>query len=300
MEPGSVTFDRAAWAALVPPSPPGQPLRADDELVDPDEVASVYLPLARYLELRRDALRQEVRSLDRFLAGDTRPSPFVVGIAGGVAAGKSTVARILQDVLSHGPGRPQVEVIGTDAFLLPNRVLDERGLMGRKGFPDTYDHAALLETLASIRAGAEAVAVPVYSHQAYDVLTDTHRTVLRPDMVIVEGLTVLQTGPVDGQSRLVSDFLDVALYIDSAEEDAEVWFTDRLLAMRTTESGGGSFLDWLSSLSEGEVRNLAARTWSEINLVNVRRHVAPTRSRADVVLVKDRSHRVRDVTVRRP
>jgi type I pantothenate kinase len=246
--------------------------------------------------------RTAARAFDEFVSGEARASPFIIGIAGGVAVGKSTAARMIRALLSRAPGCPAVELLGTDAFLFPNRVLEERGLTERKGFPETYDRPALLETLSSIRSGAPEVNVPVYSHEAYDVLSDRGRVISRPDVVIVEGLNVLQTGPAGpGGQAEVSDFIDVALYVDAAEEHAAGWHEERLLEMRSTAgTDRGAFLDWFSSLSEQEARNVAHLAWSEINLVNMRQHVAPTRARAHLILGKDGQHRVGQVQVRRP
>jgi type I pantothenate kinase len=304
---GFETFSRREWAALARPWPgPSSRELADEvvtsELMAPDEIVEVYLPLSQLLDRLVTSGRTSARAFDEFVSGEARAAPFVIGIAGGVAVGKSTVARILQALLRRAPDRPTVELLGTDAFLFPNDVLAERGLMERKGFPETYDHAALLETLSAIRAGAPEVAVPVYSHEAYDVVSGTGRTISRPDVVIVEGLNVLQVGPAPpGGQAVVSDFIDVALYLDSAEEDAAGWHEERLLEMRSTAGKDrGAFLDWFSSLSEEEARNVANVAWSEINLVNMRQHVAPTRARAHLILRKDGHHRVRQVQVRRP
>jgi type I pantothenate kinase len=305
---GFESFTRQEWSALARP-PRGWPRTpdlaaeaAEGEPVTAEEILEVYIPLCQLLELLMASSRTAARAVDTFLTNDDRRSPFVIGIAGGVAVGKSTTARVLRTLLSRGPGRPTVELLGTDAFLFPNRVLEERGLSARKGFPDTYDRSALLETLAAIRSGAGEVAVPVYSHQAYDVLPDDRQMISRPDIVVVEGLNVLQTGPSDTEAQsVVSDYLDAAIYIDSSDEDAAAWFLERLLGLRTaTGDEGGPFLQWFSSLSEDEARTVADLTWSEINLVNVRRHVAPTRGRAHLVLRKDAAHRVCEVRVRRP
>jgi type I pantothenate kinase len=304
---GFDSFTRQEWSSLVRPPLDGPAAvdlageAAGDEPVTAEEVLEVYAPLCQFLEVLMTSTRSRAQAVGSFLTGESRTSPFVIGIAGGVAVGKSTVARVLQSLLRRAPGHPAVELLGTDAFLFPNRVLEARGLGARKGFPDTYDRSALLRTLATIRAGSDRVAVPVYSHEAYDVLPDV-RHLERPDIVIVEGLNVLQAAPSDAKDQsVISDHLDVALYIDSSEEDAAAWFLRRLLGLRTSRpSQGGPFLQWLSSLSEDEARAVADVAWTEINLVNVRRHVAPTRGRAHLVLRKDAAHRVAEVWVRRP
>jgi type I pantothenate kinase len=304
---GFETLSRQEWATLARPwSGPTAEELADQvvasETVAADEIVEVYLPLCQLLDQLVVSRRTAARAFDEFVSGEARASPFIIGIAGGVAVGKSTVARIIQALLRRAPDHHRVELLGTDAFLYPNRVLAERGLSERKGFPETYDRRALLETLSSIRSGAPEVTVPVYSHEDYDVLSGTSRIVSRPDVVIVEGLNVLQTGPEDpGGQAVVSDFIDVALYVDSSEEHAAGWHEERLLAMRSTAgTDPGAFLGWFSSLSDQEARNVAHLAWSEINLVNMRQHVAPTRARAHLILGKDGQHRVGQVWVRRP
>ncbi len=304
---GFETFSRRDWAALVRPwsGPSAEELAHEVVISEPmtaGEVVEIYLPLCQLLELLVVSGRTSARLFDEFVSGGAGASPFIIGIAGGVAVGKSTAARVIQALLSRAPSRPAVELLGTDAFLFPNRVLAERGMTERKGFPETYDRPALLETLSSIRSGGPEVAVPVYSHEAYDVLAGRSRIIDRPDVVIVEGLNVLQTGPAGpGGQTLVSDFIDVGLYVDSAEEDAAGWHEERLLDMWSAAgTDRGPFLDWFSSLSEQEARRVAHLAWSEINLVNMRQHVAPTRARAHLILRKDGQHRVDQVQVRRP
>lgn len=304
--PDPVRFTRSEWAALADPpggGPDGVRLAGEiaaTEPVAPDEVTDVYTPLCQLLGLLVRSAAATAWDTGRFVRH--RPSsPFVIGVAGGVAVGKSTTARIIQRLLSRGADPLTVEVLGTDAFLFPNRVLEERGLSGRKGFPETYDRPALLSALAAIRAGDADVDVPVYSHQAYDVLAGVRHVIACPDVVVVEGLNVLQVGTGDGAVRQVSDFLDLALYVDAAEADVERWFTDRLLGLRRAPGAEpGTFLGWFSSLDDSEARRVADLAWSEINLVNVRRHVVPTRDRAGIVLVKDGLHRVSRVEVRGP
>ncbi len=300
-DPRFRSFTRAQWSrfagqgeALRRPTPPAT---ADGDgvgdAVDPEEVADVYLPLARWIE-------------DRVASGE-RPSrrgartPAVIGITGSVAAGKSTIARVLTQLLGRGAGRPAVELLTTDGFLYPNRVLEQRGLLDRKGFPETYDHHALVAVLEAVRSGRPEVGVPVYSHQTYDVVPGAVQRIRAPDLLVVEGLTVLQGASGGGGQGAPGPegLIDLALYVDAAEEDLARWLTDRLLALRTSGAGASSdFLRWLSSLSETEARQLAASAWSEVNLVNLREHVAPTRSRADLVLEKGADHRVRRVLVR--
>ena len=265
----------------------------DGDAVDPEEMADVYLPLARWIEDRVAGRERPSRRVARTAA--------VIGITGSVAVGKSTIARVLTQLLGRGPGRPAVELLTTDGFLYPNRVLQERGLLDRKGFPETYDHRALVAVLEAVRSGRPEVGVPVYSHQTYDVVPGAVQWIRAPDLLVVEGLTVLQGGSGGGCRGAPGpeSLIDLALYVDAAETDLARWLTDRLLALRASGAGASSdFLRWLSSLSETEARRLAASAWSEVNLVNLREHVAPTRIRADLILEKGADHRVRRVLVR--
>jgi type I pantothenate kinase len=266
------------------------------------EVVDVYLPLAQLLTLLAETKRKAQRSIGAFLEEDRDDVPFVIGIAGGVAVGKSTMARVLQALLRKNADRPAVDLLTTDGFLLPNAVLEERGLMGRKGFPESYDQRALLAALASIRAGDPEVITPVYSHVAYDVVPNQFQTLRRPDIVIVEGLNVLQVN-TRGAPRdhvVVSDFFDFSIYVDAAEEDVARWFCERLLTLRSTVlQEPDSFFHRFASLSDQEVAAIAAQVWDEINLVNLRENIAPTRGRAHLVVEKDSGHRVARLLLRR-
>jgi type I pantothenate kinase len=226
-----------------------------------------------------------------------------------VAAGKTTTARVLAELLRRGPDRPAVDLLATDSFLLPNQALASRGLLGRKGFPETYDHRALAAAVEAVRAGQPEVAIPVYRHTAYDIVPGEVQRIRRPDLLLVEGLAVLREAPGDEGSESAGGaggraLVDLAVYIDADEEALLHWHTERLLALRAggDDAGGGSsdFLHWLRSLSDDEAVGVATSSWSEINLVNLRDHVAPTRLRADVILEKDDHHRVLRVLVRRP
>ena len=278
--------------------------------VDPDEVRDVYLPLARWIEEQLAEQRRSSSAAD----GGGRPTTTVIGITGSVAAGKTTTARVLTRLLRWGPARPTVDLLATDGFLFPNRVLEQRGLLNRKGFPETYDHPALAAALDTVRSGQTEVAVPVYSHARYDIVPGEVQWIRRPDLLVVEGLTVLQGAPGGGseagtggvQEDGTGPLVDLAVYVDADEKSLLLWHTNRLLGLRAEGAGrvGGAaeptgFLSWLTSLSDAEAHQVAASSWSEVNLVNLRDHVAPTRGRADVILEKDHDHRVRRVLVRR-
>jgi type I pantothenate kinase len=301
---GFESFTREQWAARADTGGGSWPTGTAEsvalgEPLAPEEVGSVYVPLCRLVTAVGEARREQVERTGPFRSTGRAPGPLMIGIAGGVAVGKSTVARVVQALLGRD-GQVRVDLVSTDAFLLPNRVLEARGLVARKGFPETYDRGALIASLAAIRSGETPVAVPVYSHHAYDIVEGEHQSIEAPDIVVVEGLTVLQTdvaGTAD--PRVVTDFLDLAVYLDADEEDAAAWHSDRLMGLWAS-GGDGPFLGWLSSLSEEQARQVARASWSEINLVNLRQHVAPTARRAHVVLRKDRRHRVHEVLVRLP
>ncbi len=263
----------------------------------------MYLPLTRLLNLRFAATRDLRVVTETFLGHLHARVPYVVGIGGSVAAGKSTIARLLQAVLGRWPEHPRVDLVTTDGFLFPNAVLEARGLMSRKGFPESYDVRALLEFLAALKAGEPEVRAPRYSHLTYDIVAGDEIVLRNPDIVIVEGVNVLQTPARRGRteaSLVVSDFFDFSIYVDAGERDLEDWYVNRLLLLRETSlTDPRSYFNFLTRSSEQETRAFAAAVWREVNLANLRENIAPSRERANLVLEKGADHRVRRVRLRK-
>ncbi len=302
-------FDRPSWRALSAGS--ALPLDAAElaalaslgDRIDLDEVATVYLPLAELLGLHLASSRRLWAAQSEFLGDSTAKVPFVVAVAGSVAVGKSTTARLLQSLLAAGPGSPRVALVTTDGFLLPNATLEERGLLGRKGFPESYDRRALVRFLAELKSGRTEVAAPVYDHQAYDIVPGAAQVVDRPDIVVLEGLNVLQAGRrADGTAPEVflSDYFDFSVYVDAAEADIRRWYVDRFLALRRTAfQDASAYFHRFAGLTDEEARATALDIWSAVNGPNLRTNIAPTRSRARLVLQKSADHSVRRVLLRK-
>jgi type I pantothenate kinase len=302
-------FARPEWARLRADTPLTLTeedvvrLRAFNEQVAMSEVEEIYLPLARLLDLHVEASRALHRARTTFLGTTALAVPYVVGVAGSVAVGKSTTARILRELLSRWPGHRKVDLVSTDGFLFPRHVLEDRGLMRRKGFPESYDRRALIRFLADLKAGRPRLAVPVYSHLTYDIVAGRWQRVDRPDVLIIEGLNILQGADraTDGGPRVfVSDFLNFSIYVDAAAADIRRWYVERFLALRDTAfRDPASYFHRYATLGPGEARAVAARLWREVNEPNLRENIAPTRPRAHLVLEKGRDHAVRRVTLRR-
>lgn len=273
-------------------------LRGLADPIDLGEVEDVYLPLSRLLRLYYEASAGLRETVGAFLGEQIRPAPFTIAIAGSVAVGKSTTARVLRTLISRWPARPHTELVTTDNFLYPNAVLAERGLTDRKGFPESYDRRALLRFVQQVRAGVPEVTAPVYSHLAYDILPGQRQSVRRPDVLILEGLNVLQPAPAGALA--VADFIDFSIYVDARTDDIEQWFLARLRALRDTAfTDPRSPFRQLAEVSLAEVDAFGAEVWKTINEVNLVENIQPTRARATLVLHKDAGHAVTRVGLRR-
>ncbi len=302
-------YTREEWARLREDTP--MPLDEAElenlggliERVSTREVVEIYLPLSRLLNLYVEAAQGLHSVASKFLRNGERKMPFILGLAGSVAAGKSITARVLQALLARWPSHPNVALVPTDGFLFPNAVLEERGLMSRKGFPESYDLPRLLNFLADVKSGMERIEAPAYSHLVYDVLADQSIVLEQPDIVIVEGLNVLQPAklPKDGQAiPFVSDFFDFSVYIDAEEALVESWYVERFLRLRQTAfRDPASYFHRYATLSEEEARATGLSIWRSINLVNLRQNILPTRQRADLILHKRADHAVETVELRK-
>jgi type I pantothenate kinase len=300
------TFSRNEWAALRADTPltlKPHELEALQSMNDPisvDEVVEIYLPLSRLLALYVAATQGLFRATERFLGSEGGKVPYIIAVAGSVAVGKSTSSRVLMTLLSRWSNTPKVQLITTDGFLLPNAELSAQGLMERKGFPESYDSASLLRFLSRIKAGERNVEAPVYSHLLYDVVPDERTLVDRPDILILEGLNVLQPPPPGRKTPFVSDFFDFSIYLDAEKSTLAEWYVARFMKLRETAfRDPRSYFKKYADLSDGDARSTALDIWARINLRNLEENILPTRERSSLILTKDSQHRISQVALRR-
>jgi type I pantothenate kinase len=302
-------FSRDEWAALRADTPMTlteadlDEVRSLNDRIDLREVEIIYLPLSRLLNLYVQASQKLFHASNIFLHRKDLKVPYVIGVAGSVAVGKSTTARILRRLLSRWPSHPKVDLVTTDGFLLPNKVLEREGLMNRKGFPESYDLQRILRFMSDIKSGERDVEAPLYSHLTYDVLEGKTQIVDQPDILILEGINVLQTGRPARDGRGIpntSDFFDFSIFIDAEEQDLRQWYIERFFSLRNGAfKDPRSYFHRYASLSDQETVATGTRIWNTINLVNLRENILPTRPRADLVMRKGADHRVRSVFLRK-
>lgn len=305
-----VSLDRAAWQRLSNTTP--LPLTDKDvarlrglgDPIDLAEVDAIYRPMSRLLNLYSTATERMHAATSTFLGENAAGTPYVIGVAGSVAVGKSTTARLLRELMARWPESPHVELITTDGFLFPNKELERRGLMGRKGFPESYDRRALLRFVSAVKSGVREVRAPVYDHLRYDIIPDEYVMVKQPDILIIEGLNVLQPARLEANrpysAITVSDYFDFSIYVDARPRDVRNWYIDRFLSLRGTAfNRPESYFRRYANLTDEEATQTAGDIWDSINSPNLTENIRPTRSRADLVLRKGQDHSVERVYLRR-
>ena len=303
-----LSFSHEQWSALAQSTP--LPLTHGDirrlsALGDPIDLAeadAIYRPLSALLQMYTGELGRLHTRTSEFLGLREQRTPFVIAVAGSVAVGKSTTARLLRELLRRWPATPKVELVTTDGFLLPNAVLEERGIMERKGFPESYDRAALLGFLKQVKAGATHVSAPVYDHITYDIVPGAHQEINHPDILIIEGLNVLQPPRAASHRELlaVSDFFDISIYVDAAAEDIERWYLERIFKLRELAfTKPEAYFYKFAFMPDEEISDYAHDVWSTVNLPNLIENIEPTRSRADIVLRKGSDHTISEVLLRK-
>lgn len=304
-----LTLSREEWSRLADATP--LPLTEADvarlrglgDPIDLAEVDQIYRPLSRLLDLYSGAVGELHNATSAFLGERASRTPFVIGVAGSVAVGKSTTARVLRELMARWPSSPRVSLVTTDGFLLPNAELSRRGILDRKGFPESYDRRALRDFIAAVKSGAAEVSAPVYSHLAYDIVPDDKVVVTRPDIVIVEGLNVLQPATLrenDETALAVSDHFDVSIYVDADPAHVRRWYIERFLSLKASAfARPDSYFKAYSKLSDEEATARAGHIWDTINAPNLVQNIAPTRSRATIILLKGSDHSVESVRLRK-
>ena len=303
-----LSFSHEQWSALAQSTP--LPLTHGDirrlsALGDPIDLAeadAIYRPLSALLQMYTGELGRLHTRTSEFLGLREQRTPFVIAVAGSVAVGKSTTARLLRELLRRWPATPKVELVTTDGFLLPNAVLEARGIMERKGFPESYDRAALLGFLKQVKAGATHVSAPVYDHITYDIVPGAHQEINHPDILIIEGLNVLQPPRAASNRELlaVSDFFDISIYVDAAAEDIERWYLERIFKLRELAfTKPEAYFYKFAFMPDEEISDYAHDVWSTVNLPNLIENIEPTRSRADIVLRKGSDHTISEVLLRK-
>jgi type I pantothenate kinase len=301
-----VHFSREEWARLPANasfSLSDYEVRSIEPHLSPEEARQIYLPVSQLLYLHFSAVQSLYRAARAFLVEEEREVPYVVGVAGSVAAGKSTVAEVLLALISRWPRSPEIELVSTDGFLYPNRVLQARGLMHRKGFPESYDVGLLLSFLADVKSGSGETSAPIHSHLTYDILPNERQTIGRPDVLVVEGLNMLEAGlpePSGAPMVFVSDYVDFSIYVDARESDIKKWYLERFLRLREEALGDSTaYFHRFAELSIEEATDFAMRVWDEIDHPNLKENIEPTKDRARLILEKGEDHSVKSLRLRK-